>query len=69
MDSDRTGETEGLIIWVNVESLCCVFETKIRLYINDTLIKTKQTSTFCPIFPIIPEGLGECGSMLAIMIF
>lgn len=42
--SDRTGGNEDLIIWVNVEQLCCVFETTVRLYINDTLLKKYETS-------------------------
>ena len=41
--SDCTGQGEDLIMWVNVEPLCCVCETFIRLYINDTLIKRKES--------------------------
>lgn len=39
MDSDRTRGGEDSIVRVNVGPLCCVFETKVRLYSNDTLIK------------------------------
>ena len=42
MDSDHTGGGEELIIWVNVKPLCCEFETFIRLYINNTLIKNER---------------------------
>ena len=41
MDSDHTGGGQDLITWVNVEPLCCVFETNVRLYIHDTSIKKK----------------------------
>lgn len=39
IDNNHTRGSEDLFIWVTVEQLCCIFETIIRLYINDTLIK------------------------------
>lgn len=39
VDSEHNGGDEDLIMWVNLEQLCCVCETIIRLYFEDTLIK------------------------------
>lgn len=42
LDSDRTRRGKDLIIWVTVETLCCVTETQLRLYIDDTFNKKKN---------------------------
>lgn len=42
MDSDPTGGGEDLIVRINVEPLCNVFETNIRLCISDTIISKKK---------------------------
>lgn len=39
---NHNGGDEDLIIWVNIEPLCCVCETTVRLCINDTFILKKQ---------------------------
>lgn len=40
-DSDRTDEGEDLMMWVTAEPLGWVLETHVRLYINDTSLKSK----------------------------
>lgn len=47
-DSRCTRGGEDSIIWVSFEPLCCIFDTNIRLCINDTSIKNlnKKRQTF-----------------------
>ena len=41
-DSNCTSGRKGLIMSATVEPLCCILETNLRLYINNTLIKKKS---------------------------
>ena len=40
----KGGRGADLIIWVNVETTCCSYETFIRFHVNDTLIKNKRSA-------------------------
>lgn len=39
MDINHTSGGEDLIICITGEILCCIFETNVKVFINDTSIK------------------------------
>lgn len=41
-DHNCTRGGEDVIMWVTIESVCCIFEMNMRLYINNTLIIRKK---------------------------